>query len=304
MIWKRKKRERPDPNVIMPPEGVPLHLRIAGVGVRMGAQITDVAITGIAALCIILLAAMVDLTNPNTLMAIASLLFFIIRIPYYVLSELAWNGQTLGKRMMKIKVVGHDGGPLTTHALVLRNLMKEAEIFLPGTLVFALGEEASVSTMLAFGWVMICLVIPLTNRHRQRLGDMMAGTHVIHLPVPILLPDLAQSQPPAARKEQGYQFLSHQLDHYGAFELKTLEEVLRAQLATGNLAARTRHAQTLATIVEKVRTKTGYADAVPANEHQAFLRAFYNAQRAYLEQRQLFGDRRADKFHASPDDNS
>ena len=33
------------------------------------------------------------------------------------------------------------------------------------------------------------------------------------------------------------------------------------------------------------------------SEREAFLRAFYVAQRAHLEQRRLFGDVRADKFH-------
>ena len=305
MIFRRKKRTGPDPNEVIPPEGVPLRLEIAGLGARLGAQITDVLITGIAAVAIIILLGAIGLTSPNTLMAVAMLLFFIIRIPYYVLAELAWNGQTLGKRFMKIKVVSHDGGSLETHAIVLRNLMKEAEIFLPGTLLLTLDEASPISSSIALAWVLGVLAVPLFNRYRQRLGDMMAGTHVIQLPVPVLLGDMARQGQVTAKDKETFTFLAHQLDHYGALELQTLEGLLRAaerrDLAK---AAVERQKNTVEAIVEKIRVKIGYADAVEPADHLKFLRAFYNAQRAHLEQRQLFGDRRADKFHATQEENA
>ena len=129
---------------VMPPEGVPLELPIASVGVRFSAQLVDILITVAAAGALLALLAVSGLIGANTFLALASLLFFAIRVPYYVIAELIWNGQTLGKKLMKIKVVSHDGGPLNAHALVLRNLMKEAEIFLPGTLVFAIGGGGSL----------------------------------------------------------------------------------------------------------------------------------------------------------------
>ena len=119
---------------LLPPEGVPLYFRVAGLGVRTAAQITDLLITGFGALALFLLLLAAGLMTPQTAIAIAAMLFFFIRIPYYAASELAWNGQTIGKRLMKIKVVSADGAALTTQSLVVRNLMKEAEIFLPGTL--------------------------------------------------------------------------------------------------------------------------------------------------------------------------
>lgn len=303
MIFRRKKHNSgPDPNQILPPEGVPLRLEIAGLGARLGAQITDVLITGVAAVSIIILLGALSLTAPNTLMAVAMLLFFVIRIPYYVLAELAWNGQTLGKRFMKIKVVSHDGGSLGTHAVVLRNLMKEAEIFLPGTLLLTLDETSPISSSIALAWVLGVLAVPLFNRYRQRLGDMMAGTHVIQLPVPVLLGDMAREGSRPTKDNEGFTFLAHQLDHYGALELQTLEGLLRASERRDlTPAARKNQTKTVEAIVEKIRLKIGFADAVKSDDNLRFLRAFYNAQRAHLEQRQLFGDRRADKFHAETD---
>lgn len=300
MSWPRRTRAaRPSPDVIMPPEGVPLTLRVAGIGVRMTAQIADVLITFGAAMALLILMSLMGLTAPQTLLALGSLMFFAIRVPYYVLTELLWNGQTLGKRLMKIKVVDHGGGTLTTHAIVLRNLLKEAEIFLPGTLLLSLDAASPVASLLAFAWVAMAFVIPLFSPHRQRLGDLLAATHVIHLPQPVLLADLAQVAPARAEDRPRFVFLAHQLDHYGAFELQTLEGLLRASdrpLAAPALAARQ---ATMATIIEKIRRKIGHADPVPPADHAAFLQAFYTAQRAHLESRQLFGDRRADKHHAA-----
>ncbi|WP_299478419.1 RDD family protein [uncultured Roseibium sp.] len=287
----------------MPPEGVPLTMQIAGVGVRLGAQITDIVITTIALVAIMILLSALNITGPQTIVAIGALLFFLIRVPYYILAELVWNGQTLGKRILKIKVVSHDGGPLTTHALVLRNMMKEAEVFLPGTLVLMLDASSPFASLAAFAWILVCLLVPIFDRYRRRLGDMMAGTHVIHMPVPVLLKDLASEPRTISQDKKGFVFLSHQLDHYGAFELQTLEGLLRAQSTrpTGSDAERNK---TIEAIVEKIRKKIGYANPVPQADRLRFLQAFYKAQREHLEQRQLFGDRRANKHYAQNEEDA
>ncbi len=301
MIFRRRKtRDSIDVNRVIPPEGVPLNLNISGVGVRLGAQITDIIITTITAVALVVLLWALDATEPDTLMAIGALLFFVIRIPYYVISEITWYGQTLGKRFLKIKVVSHNGGTLTTHSIVLRNLMKEAEIFLPGTLLITLDQTTPVYSWLALGWVVCVLLVPVLDRHRRRLGDMIAGTHVIHLPEPVLLSDLASDN---RSREKHFAFLAHHLDHYGIFELQTLEDVLRSveRRHLSPQAYRNRQ-NTIKTIVEKIRGKISYADAVMETDYIQFLSDFYNAQRAHLEQRQLFGDRRQDKHHNTTND--
>ncbi len=311
-LWRKRRAVRETVGQVLPPEGVPpLHLPVAGLGVRMGgAQIADLLITIAAAVAFVVLLASAGLTDPpQTFIAIISLIFFLIRVPYYVLSELIWNGQTLGKRMLKIKVISHHGGSLTAHALVLRNLMKEAEIFLPATLLIGLQTLSPMAAWLAVAWISIGLSIPLLDPpYRRRLGgDLVSGTHVIHLPVPILLRDLAQARPTrrlsAGIEKDGFTFYAHQLDHYGgAFELQTLEKLLRAQEVSGAASRQQNQRATIEAVVEKIRVKIGYGDPVPRTDRMDFLRAFYNAQREHLEQHQLFGERRKDKHYAAPPD--
>ncbi|PIE08567.1 MAG: hypothetical protein CSA74_01715 [Rhodobacterales bacterium] len=300
--FRRRRAERPDPHRLMPPEGVPITLRVATIGARFGAQITDILITTVAAVALLLFTFLSSLTGSNTLISLFVLLFFFIRVPYYAVTELIWNGQTLGKKMMSIKVVSEDGGPLTAHALVARNLMKEAEIFLPGTLLFTLDAATPLVSLLTFGWILATLIVPLANPRRRRLGDMMAGTYVVQLPVAVLLADVSRTAPPAGAKTEGYRFFAHQLDHYGVFELQTLEDLLRAAERHGKMIPPLQRAA-LATVAERVRKKIGYGETVPEAEHLAFLKAFYKAQRGHLEQRQLFGERRANKFHRSNGNN-
>lgn len=275
---------------LLPPEGVPIRLEIAGLGARIGAQITDLLLSGTAVVAALVLLALTG--EGNLTVAVGALLFFAIRTPYYVASELLWNGQTLGKRMSGLRVVAADGRGLTAHAVVVRNLMKEVEVFGPGTWLLVGGGDLW-SSLAVLAWILVLLAVPRFNRRRQRIGDMIAGTLVICQPQAVLLPDLTAGSVPAGDR---FVFDTDQLDHYGRYELQTLERVLQAESRGGAGTAAQRRAN-LEAIARTIRAKIGYTDAVPDAEAAAFLRAFYAAQRAHLERRQLFGETREDKFH-------
>src|SRR3546814_9041735 len=108
--------------------------------------------------------------------------------------------------------------------------MKEAEVFVPGTwLLLGGGDPWSDSVVLA--WVAVLVAVPRFNARRQRIGDMIAGTIVIRQPQAVLLPDLTAR--PAAEHNR-FVFDSTQLDHYGRYELQTLEQVLQAETRAGS----------------------------------------------------------------------
>jgi hypothetical protein len=77
---------------------------------------------------------------------------------------------------------------------------------------------------------------------------------------------------------------------YGALELEALARILREvdpQSERGHVLL-TRVAHTIA-------AKIGLSTPFVASDPDGFLRAFYGAQRAFLERQQLHGRRKADK---------
>lgn len=267
-----------------PPEGVPVSFDVASMGARFGAQFLDLMITYLGLFLLLMGVVWLNLLPYTALGAMFALLIFFVRVPYYILSELVWNGRTLGKRIVKIRVISANGRRLTPHQITARNLLKEVEVFTPATMLFTTGADW-ISVLLLLAWIGFVIAVPLFNRKRQRVGDMIAGTIVVEQPRSVLLPDLAAA--PTTR----FDFLPAHLDFYGRYELQTLEAILRDP--SKSVIYQTEVARVARAIIAKI----GYAERVLPDEQLAFLTAFYRAQREHLESRQLFGDKRADKFH-------
>lgn len=308
MKWRKKKpvkvgpaAQRPIGKIqeILPPEGVPLRFQVAPLGSRFGAQIIDILITvvGLGALLIFLYTT--DLVDPLAIFSVGILLFFLIRVPYYAVSEMIWNGQTLGKKACRIRVISGTGRSLTAHQIIARNLMREMEVFAPGTVLLSTPESA-IEGIIAVLWIVGLLAVPVLNKRNQRLGDIIANTYVIEKPIALLYPDIALEK--AAASADQYEFFPNQLDHYGAYELQVLAELLQENPSIqGNTSALARAAK-LRPIGTRIRQKIEYSYPVATKDEEAFLKAFYRAQRGYLEQKKLFGDARADKFHSDDDE--
>lgn len=96
----------------------------------------------------------------------------LFRAPYYVAAELLWNGQTLGRRAVGLRVVSADGRSLRA----VRNIMREFGVFVPGAALFVAPLLSRRQYVLLLAWRPVLLAVPLCNRRRQRLGDMIAGT--------------------------------------------------------------------------------------------------------------------------------
>lgn len=271
---------------LIPPEGVPVDFRIASLGARFGAQMLDILLTHGTLLLLLLGAVWGGVLTLNGLATLFSLGTFFIRVPYYVLSELVWNGRTLGKRITRIRVINIDGRRLTPHQIVARNVMKEVEVFMPGAVLFSAGGSDGWAGGVLVLWMLGVLAVPFVNRRNQRLGDMIAGTVVVESPRPRLLPDLS-----AAQAEGDFAFTPAQLDIYGRYELAALEDILRHPPKGAEAQARVEK------VSKAIRTRIRYDMALRAGDDWPFLVAFYRAQRQFLESRNLFGDRREDKFH-------
>jgi uncharacterized RDD family membrane protein YckC len=277
---------------VVTPEGVPLRFAVALAGDRLGAFMLDLLIlTGIVVALALGLGAVAAFgavagMGGDLVGAILVLAVFLLRTFYFSFFELAWQGQTPGKRKLKIRVVDARGGPLSAEAILTRNLTRELELFLPLVALSApqvlFPGAPGWAVLASLGWMLLFGLLPLFNRDRLRVGDLVAGTVVVRLPEAMLLGDLAAAAAPPA-----YAFTDAQLDVYGEYELQVLEGVLRNRGAPG-------HVEAVLTVAGKIRRRIGWQG--PPGDEEPFLHAFYGALRGRLERRMLLGKRRATKF--------
>jgi uncharacterized RDD family membrane protein YckC len=159
--------DSPDKLTIETPEQIPLEFPLAGIGSRFLAIALDTLLQVLGSLLIIFIAELVLPTvarwTPRAWTWGAALLllaFFVLYSGYYALFEVFWNGQTPGKRLVRLRVIGDQGRPLTVYEAILRNLLRIVDQ-LPGIYVVGI------------------ISVFLTERN-QRLGDIAAGTVVVH----------------------------------------------------------------------------------------------------------------------------
>jgi uncharacterized RDD family membrane protein YckC len=281
-----REQERRVRRTLVTPEGVDLSLRIADAGQRAAAFILDflIIILGLVALTLIavLLLFAGGLATGPVAVIIWLLGWFVLRNFYFVMMEMGPRAATFGKRIIGVRVVARSGARLTADAVIARNLMREVEFYLPISFLIAnAAQDAgdSLATLAGLGWTGIFLFFPLFNRDRLRAGDLLAGTWVVQTPRRSLGRDLIGGK----AVQSSVTFTDEQLDVYGAFELQTLEQVLR----NGRPDA-------MDNVANAIRGKIDGWNINVSNPE--FLNAYYEALRNRLERKLLFGKRRLDKY--------
>ncbi|MDX2186132.1 MAG: RDD family protein [Opitutaceae bacterium] len=162
MNSERERRLR-----IRTPEGVEFSHLLAGPVLRMCAWVVDLFAVSAAWSVLASLLALLGLLSRDVAAMVSIILYFLLSQGYRILAEWRWRGQTLGKRLFRLRVMDAEGFPLSLQQTVLRNILRFADA-LPGP--YLIGG-----------------VTALLSRKAQRLGDLAAGTVVIWEPkLPIL----------------------------------------------------------------------------------------------------------------------
>lgn len=163
--------------IIETPERVPLAFALASIGNRFLAVLIDHFIQYLTVLIVtwafVSFSGVSDLNSlerdellaqmSKWTIALLIIILFLIFAGYFIVFEWLWNGQTPGKRLMKLRVIREDGRPVTLWEAVARNLLRIFDA-IPGFIV----------PVYSIGLVSIFL----SNRD-QRVGDLFAGTVVI-----------------------------------------------------------------------------------------------------------------------------
>lgn len=161
--------------IIETPERVPLHFALASIGNRFLAVAIDHFIQYLAIVLISLaVLSFAGMTSnlfdgeflqemPKWTIAILIIVIFALFAGYFVFFEWLWNGQTPGKRLMKLRVIREDGRPITLWEALARNLLRIFDA-VPGFVlpIYSIG-----------------LITIFMSNCDQRIGDMFAGTVVV-----------------------------------------------------------------------------------------------------------------------------
>jgi uncharacterized RDD family membrane protein YckC len=147
---------------IRTPEGVTFSLALAGPVRRCLAMMLDMFCISVIMTTIGYLVRALSLLGDDVARAIYYLFFFVVSTAYGIALEWRWRGQTVGKRVMRLRVMDAEGLRLRPAQIVLRNLLRPVDS-LP--VLYLLGGA-----------------VTFFNRRRQRLGDLAAGTVVVAEP--------------------------------------------------------------------------------------------------------------------------
>lgn len=153
------------PSGIVTPEAVLLEFETAGVGSRGIAKIVDlfVQLFAMSLLLYVVLAGFAATSSTGAesgvWAAVASILIiFLVIIGYPIAMEAMWNGRTLGKAAMGLRVVTREGAPTRFRHAFLRGIIGLVEVY---------------------AFTFICVLTTAMSRNNQRVGDMAAGTIVM-----------------------------------------------------------------------------------------------------------------------------
>jgi uncharacterized RDD family membrane protein YckC len=145
------------PGGIVTPEAVVLEFETAGVGSRAAGEVLDVALQYLVlGLLLGAVAAASPYAGGTAAVVIGLIMTLLILIGYPVASETLWNGRTLGKAALGLRVVTVEGGPIRFRHAAIRGIIGFFEIYA------------------TFGSV--ALLVMLFSSRDQRLGDHVAGT--------------------------------------------------------------------------------------------------------------------------------
>ncbi|WP_233600941.1 MULTISPECIES: RDD family protein [Micromonospora] len=154
-------------------EAVELDVRAARLGSRVLALLIDLLAQLVVALLLsVVLTVLLLLVLPNDLVdaalegAVQTVLVVLVLVGYPVLMERFVGGRTLGKLAVGLRVVRADGGPVGVGQSLTRALVGVA-VEWPGLVLPLLSWAASVTVM-------------LSDPRGRRLGDLVAGTLVVH----------------------------------------------------------------------------------------------------------------------------
>lgn len=193
-------------------QNVDIDYEIAGLGERIAARCIDLA--GFAILAVITLVVMgaAQMAMSGIAAIIIFFIFLAIFVFYDLVCEITMDGQTFGKKALKIKVISIDGTQPTLGQYIFRWLFRMIDFGFP------------------FGWGVVALVSVAVTKNHQRLGDLLAKTTLIKTKPRTELTNVAFSFSLPEEYEPHFKEVLHLNDR----DIELVHEVLTSYYQTGN----------------------------------------------------------------------
>jgi uncharacterized RDD family membrane protein YckC len=222
------------------PEGVSFTIYLAGPFTRFLAWIVDCLVLQTATVIVSSIAYSSSVFLGNMGVAFSILFYFSSSFIYRIGMEWRFRGQTLGKRLFRLRVVDSSGLRLQFNQIVIRNLLRAVDAI---PVFYFVGGLAM-----------------LLNKRHQRLGDLAANCVVTYLPDDTT-PDFDQVLPGKFNSFHDYPHLEGRLRQQVAPEEADL--LVQALMRRENLEASER-VQLYAEFAEHFKEKVSFPDEATA----------------------------------------
>jgi uncharacterized RDD family membrane protein YckC len=126
-----------------------------------------------------------DLDSQYNLQTIGLLLFLPVLL-YHLVLEITMNGQSIGKRIMGIRVVNEIGGRPSISQFLIRWLLRVSDLWIAVLILILLASpdfgrdvETTFIILAALGFLITDIVLVVSSKKSQRIGDILAKTILI-----------------------------------------------------------------------------------------------------------------------------
>jgi len=228
-------------------QNIDIDYEIGGLGERILARIIDYAIFIPLILIAVIMASALD----GTALGIYAIAAYSLFVFYDLICEVFFNGQSLGKHVMKIRVISLDGARPSFGQYIMRWLFRLIDFGVTG----GLGA----------------LISAAVTENGQRIGDLVAGTALIRS-----VPRTQNKDVVYVKVDDDYVPVFSQVSQLNDQDITLVHEVIAAYYKAGNSTV-------VYTLAEKVKTILGIAPP-PQMNSLAFLQTLIKDYSYYAAQ--------------------
>ncbi|MBS1520366.1 MAG: RDD family protein [Bacteroidetes bacterium] len=192
-------------------QNIDIDYEVAGLGERILARLIDLAIFFLVYILGLFIGSLANwFAGDNVGIIIAIIVYAVLFVFYDLIFEIFMNGQSIGKRIMKIKVISLDGGQPRVGQYFMRWLFRIVDFLItfPG---------------------LVALITAAVSDKTQRVGDIVAGTILIRTAPRTQINNIVFMP-----SYDGYQPVFKEAGQLSDKDVELIHEIINAYVKTGN----------------------------------------------------------------------